>query len=406
MTGDGAEEIQIRRPALLFVLAMAFVQDSLHGLIFLSAMNHYLLDVLEASPGLPGYTLSLYGGTKLLVHPIAGRLLDRTSPRLVFVLVAGMQVAGAGVLLSWQSLAGFLFATVLLAIGSAGMWPLVYEAVARTQEPGARTRVTGLMAIAGYLATGTGFGLGVLLSDLAPLRAIFLLALAVAAFPLVFFRSGVLATGKDAASETTQAPDRPGARRHATRALVIFGVVVLLDYSAISSLAGIYGPYVRLTLDITLLHAVALLAPAGLVALGALSVAARYSRPGRRFREMALLYGASAAGALGLALTTTPWVASLAAIPLAVGAGGVGPIVAASVIDLSGERGRGTVIGSLMSVEGLGSVAGPALVALVVDLVSLRSAFACIAATFALLVILTSLAPRPEVRELVRDSPD
>jgi hypothetical protein len=106
------------RKALLGVLTLAFVQDMLHALIFLSAMNHYLLDVLKTSPGLPAFTLSLHGFTKLVTHPMAGRLLDRTSPQLVFSGAIAVQVAGAALILTVHELGAFLGATALLAMGS------------------------------------------------------------------------------------------------------------------------------------------------------------------------------------------------------------------------------------------------------------------------------------------------
>src|SRR5512139_2436559 len=84
----------LNRGALIATLAFAVAQDVVFALIFLSFMNYYLLDVVKASPAAPGYTLALYGGTKLIVHPLAGRLLDITWARLVCALAIAVQAAG------------------------------------------------------------------------------------------------------------------------------------------------------------------------------------------------------------------------------------------------------------------------------------------------------------------------
>ena len=69
--------------------------------------------------------------------------------------------------------------------------------------------------------------------------------------------------------------------------------------------------------------------------------------------------------------------------------GGIGPIVAANVLDLSGEKRRGLILGSLMSVEGLGSVAGPAVAGLIIDLSGPRGGLLAIGSVFGLLAVLT-----------------
>ncbi len=379
--------------ALAFTVALAFSQDAVYALVFLSYMNHYLLDVLGASPGLPGYTLALYGGTKLVVHPLAGRLLDRTRPRLVYGASVAVQVTGLAALLAFHTLAAFLAGAFLLAIGSAAMWPLVYDALARTQPSEGQPRAVGVLALAGYLAVGVGFGAGVLLAARGPWRTAFVLAAAIVALPALFQRSRALDPGGRHGGDESGSP---AAARHR---LAVFGLVILLDYAAVSSLAGIYGPYIRLSLGITLLRAAVGLAPAGLAALAALAAASRFSRPGRRPHELALFFACSATGAALLGAASSGWTAALAAIPLAAGVGGTGPLLAATMIDLGGSKGRGLVLGTLMSVEGVGSVAGPAVVATVAELASPRAALAAIGIVYALLTIVVSaaasrLAPR------------
>ncbi|MCZ2108104.1 MAG: MFS transporter [Dehalococcoidia bacterium] len=384
-----AADPPLNRPALLLTVALAFGQDALYALIFLSYMNHYLLDELHASGGLPGYTLALYGGTKLVVHPIAGRVLDRTTPRLVFRLAIVLQVAALGLLLAMHVLWAFLVATVALGAASAALWPLIYDIVARTQVPRVRTRVTGILSMAGYVATGVGFAAGVLLSDFAPWQVAFLLALVVVGGPLAVQGMGALDPGMHIEDRHRDEAPRIGALRKLA-SVALFGLIVLVDYSAITSLAAVYGPFARMTLGLSLLRTTALLAPAGVAALAGLVVAARVSRPNRRFLEMSGLYVVASVGAFGLALSTNAWAAAVLAPVLAFGAGGVAPIIAATVIGQGSEGDRGLIIGALMSVEGVGSVIGPAVTAFVIDLVSPRAGIALIGGLFALLVPLTA----------------
>ena len=376
----------LNRPALAATLAFAFSQDALYALLFLSYMNHYLLDVLAAPAGLPGYTLALYGATKLITHPLAGRLLDRTSPRTVFRAATVIQAGAVVVLLAIHTLAAFLAAAVLLAIASAAMWPLIYDTVARTQPGNERTRATGALALAGYAATGSGFAIGVLLADFAPWRSAFIASGALVAAVGLLQGSGALDTDGTVGHAFEAQPART------RRKMATFGFIIFLDYAAISSLAGVYGPYARLSLDISLVTTTLLLAPAAAAALGSLYLATRYSRRERRFLEMAGLYVVAMAGAAVLAFTTTPWVASAGAVPLAAGAGGIGAIVAAAMIDLGGASGRGLVFGTLMSVEGLGSVMGPALTATITNVFDPRAGVGCIGVMFAALAVLTALA--------------
>ena len=101
---------------------------------------------------------------------------------------------------------------------------------------------------------------------------------------------------------------------------------------------------------------------------------------------MAVLYVLAAAGALGLALAPNQWVAMAAAPILAAGVGGIGPIVAATMVEQGQAGDRGTIVGTLMSIEGVGSVAGPALTAVVIDLANPRVGLAFIAALFIILI--------------------
>jgi MFS family permease len=395
-----------RGVALLAVLA--FAQDAIYALIFLTYMNHYLLVVLKASPGLPAYTLALYGATRLVIHPIAGKLIDSTSPRLVFRASIIIQLGGVALLLFAHGLAVFLVATVLLAAGAASVWPLIYETLARTQPQAAHGEAAGMLTVVGYVGTGAGLLSGVLLGRFVHRPAAFLLTGAFVALAGVTQGSGHFDKTIGVASSAKTGPGKTLAARIASSGptrggrIVFFGLIMFLDFAAISSLAGVYGPFTRISLGIDLLTTVLLLIPTALAAAVSLFVASRKSRPQRRLKEMSILYSLAGAGALGLAAFPTPSIALVIAVALGAGAGGIGPIVAATVVDLSGTGQRGLVVGSLLAVEGLGSVAGPAIVGFITDLLSPRAGMAAIGLIFGALMVITASGYRREPVAAVR----
>ena len=308
---------------MALTVALAFSQDALYGLVFLSYMNHYLLDVLNTSPALPGYTLALYGGVKLAIHPAAGRLLDRHSPRSLFRAAVAVQGAGLVLVLLVHTLWSFLAATCLIAVGSAAIWPLLYETIARTQLTQVHSRVTGIITFAGDIATGVGLAIGVVAGNFGPWRSAFYIALAIAVLPILGQQMSALDRSPpdhSIAPPPVALPDGHGGVRVPHLAVAgfkdrihgaaYFALVVFIDYAAVSSLGGVYGAYVRRSLDITLLRTAILLIPAAAAAGLALLLASRFSRPERRMLELAVLFVISAAGALGLAAAPTPYVAA------------------------------------------------------------------------------------------------
>lgn len=392
-----SEAIATRRPmhrdrmGLWLAMLIACVQDGIYAMVFLSYMNHYLLDVLDTSGAFPGVALALYGLCKVGGHPVAGRLLDRTSPRVVYWLAVLLQVCGLLVMLALGSLGGFLAGACLLALGSAAAWPLIYEMVARTQPESEHTGVMSALSIGGYAATGAGFVLGALLARFTPWRVAFLAALVFVALPLIF--QGTRPVSGHSVAETDGRHRMPFRERIA--AVAVFGAAVLANFAAVSSIAAAYGPYTRRTLGLDLLQTIGVLAPAGVAALAGLWAAARWSRPERRMVELALMAVVAAAGTLVLAAVTQPAVAMLIAIPPATALGAMGPVIAAAVIEYAGTHDRGLVIGTLMAIEGVGGVAGPAITALVIGVLSPAAGFAAIGVMFLGMAALTLVARRP-----------
>jgi len=249
----------------------------------------------------------------------------------------------------------------------------------------------GILSIAGYVATGLGFVLGALLARFTPWRVAFVVGLALVLLPLIF--QGMRPVSGHSATETDARHRIPVRQRIA--AVAVFGAAVLANFAAVSSIAAAYGPYTRRTLGLDLIQTMGVLAPAGVAALAGLWAAAHWSRPDRRMVELTVMAVVAAIGTLVLAAVSQPAAAMMVAIPPAAALGAMGPVIAAAVIEYGGTHDRGLVIGTLMAIEGIGGVAGPALTALVIGVLSPAAGFGAIGVMFLVMGVLTLAAHRP-----------
>lgn len=389
----------ITRAGLRFSVLMAGLENGMFSFVFLSFMNSYLLTELHAGAAAPGYTLAAYSAIVLVVNTVAGALLDRLAPARILAAVVALQLTATAVLFVTHSFAGFMVATVLLALGAGGVWPLIWTVLGMTQPLGRRAGASAAISVAGYATTGAGLGAGVVLGALAPswisLAVIGLIALT----PLIWVTSPVLAR-----RETDVAPGVPVRRERANfriRLPRIAGIravaaLLFLSYGARTALAGVYGPFAQITLGHSLLETAPYLVPAGVLALATLWLVPRWSRTERRRTELAALFLSAAVGAGLMAVAPNDLVAGIAAIPLVIGITACAPLLAATVLDVgSGETSSGLIFGSLLTIEGIGTVAMRALAALAIDLTDPRGGLVTVAAMFVVLVILTPFAPPP-----------
>ena len=376
------------RRALGVALVLSVTQNAAYALIFLSYMNGYLLEELRAGPSLPGYSLALFSGVVFFANPIAGRLLDTFAPRTVFAAALALQLTAALLLLLVPTIAGFLAATVFFAAGTGGAWPTFYAVLAHSLPESVRTRASGILAVAGYLATALGLTTGVFLLE----AETSVIAFGVLA-GIISVSAPVMFSGPFMAREG-HASDSAGGAPVASHNVGLFGAV-LFGYCAVSAaLAGEYGPYLIDSQDVSIAEAVPFMVPAGLTALLALLAVTAVHSDRTRPRNVAILFGVAALGAAGVAMAGELWVSALAAIPLAAGVGGVGPLVGATLLDIGGASRRGGLLfGTFMSIEALGAIAGPAVIATVVQFANPRYGMAAIALFLGLLVVAVATAP-------------
>ncbi len=389
----------LTRAGLHFSVLMAGLENGMFSFVFLSFMNSYLLTELHAGAAAPGYTLAAYSAIVLIVNTVAGALLDRLAPSRILVAVVALQLTATAVLFVTHSFAGFLVATVLLALGAGGVWPLIWTVLGMTQPLGRRAGASAAISVAGYATTGGGLGAGVVLGALAPPWVSLAVIGAMALVPLIWMKSPVLArSASDIAPGAKVRPERANFRIRLPDLPGIRAVAVLLflSYGARTAMAGVYGPFAQISLGHSLLATAPYLVPAGLLALVTLWLVPRWSRTERRRVELAVLFVAAALGAGLMAIAPTVLVAGIAAIPLVIGITACAPLLAATVLDVgSGEASSGLIFGSLLTIEGIGTVTMRALAALAIDFTDPRGGLLTVAAMFVVLVLLTPLAPQP-----------
>ncbi len=391
------------RAGLRFSVMMAGLENGMFSFVFLSFMNTYLLDVLKEGPATPGYTLAAYSAIVLVMNTVAGALLDRVRPALILAAVVTAQLAAVAVMFVTASFEGFLLATALLAFGTGSVWPLVFKVLGNTQPIGQRASAGAAIAVSGYATTAIGLGAGVTLGAVAHPTVSLAVIAAMAIAPLIWIRNPVLtASGPDVPMARPPHHPQPAAGSTAAprpRGFRTVAALLFLGYGARTAVAGVYGPFSQLTLGQSLLATAPYLVPAGLLALAALWSVPRWSRPARRPLELSLVFGIAAAGCVLVAMAGDPLLAGAASIPLVIGITACAPLLAATVLDAGTGENSGLIFGSLLTIEGVGTVAMRAFAALAIDIRGPRAGFVAIAAMFVVLALLSPIVPKPEEGE-------
>jgi predicted MFS family arabinose efflux permease len=345
------------RRALVVVAVLAFSHDTLFGYVFLSSMNHYLLDVLHAGAGLPAFAIGLTGVAAVLVQPLAGFILDRATPRTFLLGIVATEAAGLVLILSLANAAGFLAGAGLVAVGISAIWPLAFAVLRKTQPEDSRAFAALVLTVAGFAGTSFGLAAGIAVSSVLGWQPTFFIA----AVPIGVSALTLLSPVLSDRSRSEVPEEVPPAMNH----VVLLGCLILVNHAAVASLLGLYGPFFRRTLGVSLGAGVMLLLPAGGVALLSLAATSRRSTKNRRMTEIAVLFVVAAVGALLVALSPSPLIAAIAAPLLLAGLASVEPVLNAAIIDAGGGATPGRTFGALLTFQQAGVIVGPAAVGLV-----------------------------------------
>lgn len=357
--------------ALAPILGAVFATDAMTALVVIGYGNSYLIKTLDSPASYPAYALSLYGLVKLLSAPIGGRILDRVRPGLVAMMACFLDLIGYALILATHSAWGYLVGVGVLSTGIALAWLIVFHAVGGTSAPEERGSASAYMGLTSIGAMGMGFGIAALVGE----TRYWQVAFGVGIFLALISTAALLRlAGPTGLQEVEPVPSRdaiPPSQRSVRRFAFVFAFA---HFGVMTAMLGAFGPFALRTLGLSLLQIAFLLAPAAAGGAGAMYLAGRLSRHGRRLRELAVLYALAAAALLVIAPVHHALLFGVIAIPLAVALGGVYPLMNASLLDAarSGER-RGSALGWLFFAEGLGGVVGPLVIGTMIDFAGVRT---------------------------------
>ncbi len=374
------------------ILVAVFALDVLTTLIVTGYGNSYLLKTLDAPPSYPAFALGVYGFVKLVTAPMGGRLTDRARPAISVALAGALQAGGIGIMLVVGTAKGFIVGAGVLSAGTTLMWLLVFRALAVSVAPAGRGSATAYLGLTSVSAVGLGFAAAALLAE-AGSAVVFVTGIVFGCGSAVLlWRVSVGAADLRARREVAASAREASVPR---RVEAIAGGVAFTHSLAVSATFVAFSPFALDLLDLTLLKLGALLAPAAIAGGLTMLAAGRRSLEGQRLREAAPLY---ALGAVALLLTafTSHWGwFGLGMTALGVAIGGTTPLLTSIRIDLStATAAPGQLLGGLIFAEGLGSVAGPVVVGLVISAGDIRAGALVAGIAFAVLALLSGVAAR------------
>ena len=389
------------------LLAIGFLADAAFVFVYLVVLQSYLPEALGASSALGGACLAAYGLAKLIAQVAGGMLSDRVGTRraLIFgtaiISVATVAVPPVAHLAPW----GLVGIAAIDGIGSSIAWPALYSAGSArfaTEDRGKFTATVTLVTVCGLLV---GLGAGALFDgrvtfDRAMIAPIGATALA---FAIAVTCSGT----QSGARRDRWLSARP--RRRSTVAhtgMATIGLIILVEATALGTLAASLRAYGRDTLGVSYAGQAALLAPAAIVGVVCILVGGAVSdRLGAR-RVMMLAFAVAGAAVLTLSRWTDPEFVIVAAC-LAGAAFGMGaPAVAATMVQVASAAGApGTAIGWSLTADGLGRTVGPGLASVLIATARVDAAMAAIGLLFIAVAAIAWSSPgldRPSVSQLSR----
>jgi len=381
-----------------FILTMAAILtlDALAGLAIIGYGNTYLVNELRAPSSYPAYAIAVYGLVKLVTAPPGGWLLERLPGAAVVVAGAAAAIGGLLLITSVRNAEVYLIGVGLVSLGQALSWLNVFDVLGHRHRPEERATATAAMGLVSAAATATGLAVAALLEFTPHWRLPFFVAIGLAALTVGSLLPVQLRAGRRRNGGADSEADAPAAAEESTRGRRIgAALVVFAHFATITGLLAAMAPLVLDRLDLALLRAGFTLSPAAVGAvLGMVTVGLR-SRPGSRLRTAALLYAGAAAAVTLMASAPSVAVVAIAAFPLGFCVGAAQPIVNAGLLDAAhAERRTGVALGYLFFVEGVGTVAGPALVGVVISLWDIRAGVATVAVLAAVVAVAAATSAR------------
>jgi predicted MFS family arabinose efflux permease len=348
-------------PAGRRVMLLTFLIDAPFAFVFLIAVQTYLPQDTWSGVSLPGLSLALFGGGKLVAQYVGGRLTDHIGLRNATIAgITLIVVAQAALLLSTVEIAVVLPASAAYGAGSAVVWPAVFARASRFPSD-MRAQISAAMTVTSGVGMAAALALGWLLPEdlsfgiaVAGTLALVSVALVLAAF------AGEPPDPEDGAATVSTAVAVLGLRDvFATPTLLRLGLVVVLQSASVGAMMSIFRALGRDLLDISLREQMVLfVAPAAGFATGVVLAGLLGSHAGRR-SLLAVAFGTACVSFLAL---TASGSLALSVTLLTTGCLGLGmalPTTTATGLDMARET-PGVTFGFLLTLEGLGHALGPA----------------------------------------------
>jgi predicted MFS family arabinose efflux permease len=347
-------------PAGRRVLVLTFLVDAPFAFVFLLAVQTYLPQQTLLGTSLPGLSLALFGGGKLLAQYLGGRLTDRIGLRDATIAgIVLIVIAQASLLLSTVEIVLVLPASAAYGAGSAVVWPAVFARASRFPTE-TRAQISAAMTVTSGAAMAVALGLGWLLPEDLPFSTAMAGTLALIAVALVLASfAGEPPDPIDEAPKDDAIAVLGLGDVFASPPLLRLGFVVVMQSAAIGAMMSIFRAIGRDLLDVSLREQMVLfVGPAAGFAVGVFGAGVLGGVVGRR-NLLAFAFGVGCVSFVAL-----PAVDGLAPAVLLLTTGCLGlgmalPTTTATGFDLARET-PGVAFGFLLTLEGLGHAVGPA----------------------------------------------
>lgn len=341
-----------------------FLWQASIGVFMLALAQQYLPDQLEANAAFPGYALAIYAAARFVFQTPIGWLSDVIGRRRTLTFGIGLSFTSIYLMMQVPDPTSFLAFSALYGIGAAGVWPAVMACVGDEHGPATRGRVLNMMNLIHLVGLGIGTLAGVMLLDMVSYYATFAVCLAFTGLAAAFAYRGAPAVSFRIVGDVVEgAEERP---KGTLRTLLSIQVLLLASIALLLSMGTtvqvpVVGAYTSEVLH-TKVHILALMLilPIGVAAF----LAVRFGHLADRFGRQLPLIGGLAMAMLGyfaLSQTSHPLLAMNLVVVAGLGYAVSLPAWGAAALDATEAGGRGLMLGTLATVQGLGGVFGPAL---------------------------------------------
>ena len=346
---------------LLRLAPVVFLWHAFVGIYFLSIVQQYLPNKLDAGLAYSGYAMASYGIAKFLLQTPAGWVSDRIGRRATMLFGGAISLPTLALMMVVPNEMAFLAFSFVLGIGAATMWPAFMAHVGETTPHNSRNRTMSFLNVAMMGGAGIGTFIGVIFADYMSYSAVFWLCIGFNALALYMVARNitdkpiVAARIQEHAQRTVKDPTAW------TPSIGVLAVIVLFLTLGTSLHTPMIGAYAKDFLHVKMSH-LAIFFPAP--ALIAAVIFWRYTRIADRFSRHVPLIGGLFVAALclfGLTLTPNPMVVVslvvLAGLACAISI----PAWSAVALDATDAGGRGVWLGALATVQGVGVAGGQGL---------------------------------------------